>query len=383
MPTTNQPVGTPCDDTLKCTQGDVCDASGRCAGSARSCDDAVACTSDACSEAATGDGCTHTLDAHSCLIGGSCFGELTPSPNSTCQLCDPTRATSAWSPVANTVRCAAPSCVGDQFTAAALCDGAGTCAPVTAVSCGNFVCATATSCTDSCSDDRECGTSSYCDKNTKKCVDNLPAGAACTANGQCSSGLACADGVCCESACGSKCETCNAPGFVGKCVNITFGDPENECPDGTSCRSGNQCVQDVQSIEPVTPIVDAGVPSLPGNDVLPVGARCDQDQACGLGFCRDGVCCASACEGACEGCNVLGATPGQCVAYSLGSDPENECAGVGGVCNGSNACAYYETRGSGSCAALPGVGGGPSLLDGLWVACALLVSRRKRWSATS
>jgi hypothetical protein len=371
VPTTVQPVGTTCDDGLRCTQSDACDAAGRCLGSARSCDDALACTSDTCSEAAPGDGCTHALDPHGCLIGGSCFSELGLNPSNPCLVCDPTRASSAWSAVANTVRCAPPSCIGDQFTAAGLCDGAGACPAVAPTSCGNFVCATSTSCTDSCSDDRECGTSSHCDQVSKKCVDNRPLGAACTSNGECASGFACADGVCCESACGSRCETCNAPGFVGKCINITFGDPENECPDGTSCRSGNQCVPDPPPMEPA-PVIDAGMSMMPST-VLPIGAACDQDQKCGLGFCRDGVCCASACDGACEGCNVLGASPGQCVAYSLGNDPENECSGVGGVCNGANACAYYETRGSGSCAL-----GSSESAQGLWVALALLLSRRRR-----
>jgi MYXO-CTERM domain-containing protein len=375
--TSAAPMGTACDDALKCSLNDACDGSGRCVGTVRSCDDAISCTNDSCSEAAAGDGCVHTLGAHLCLIGATCVPELGVNPTNACQLCDPVRAANAWSPQANTVRCGSPSCVGDQFTPAALCDGTGNCAPVAPTSCSGFACATSTSCTDSCSNDRECGTASHCDKTTMKCVDNLVLGAPCTSGAQCANGLACADGVCCESACGSKCETCNAPGFVGKCVNITFGDPENECPDGSSCRSGNQCVPDPPPMMPTQPMQDAG--TMPGNTVLPIGAACDRNEACGLGVCKDGVCCESACDGPCQGCNVLGASPGQCMPYSLGSDPENECEGVGGVCSGENACTYYQTRGNGLCSATPASrSGSPLALLALASLASLLVWRRRR-----
>ncbi|MET0287150.1 MAG: dickkopf-related protein [Polyangiales bacterium] len=382
IPTSPQPMGTVCDDTLKCTASDACDGAGRCVGAARSCDDAVTCTSDTCSEAAAGDGCTHTLGAHDCLIGGiSCVAELSANPSNPCELCDPLRAPNAWSPQAGTVRCAAPTCIGAQFTPAALCDGTGVCTMPISSSCGEFACASSTSCTDTCTDDRECGTASHCDKTTMKCVPNQGAGTPCTSSAQCGNGLACADGVCCESACGSRCETCNAPGFAGKCVNITFGDPENECPDGSSCRAGNQCVQDAPP-PPVTPpppmTVDAGVQPPPTvGAVLPIGAACDRNEVCGLGACRDGVCCDSPCDGSCQGCNVLGSTPGQCTAYSLGTDPENECAGVGGVCSGENACTFYETRGNGLCSPLPGQPGNAKYALSL-VALALAWAWRRR-----
>ena len=54
-------------------------------------------------------------------------------------------------------------------------------------------------------------------------------GTACTAATECTSGQ-CVDGVCCESACGGECETCNLPGSPGKCMPIPDGeDPQNEC----------------------------------------------------------------------------------------------------------------------------------------------------------
>jgi Dickkopf N-terminal cysteine-rich region len=372
-------MGTSCDDQLKCTLGDACDGAGRCVGSARSCDDAVTCTSDTCSEAAAADGCVHTLGAHDCLIGAACVPELAANPANPCQLCNPALSPSAWSPQPATLRCGNASCVGDQFTPAALCDGAGACSAVTPMSCGNFACATSTSCTDSCTDDRECGSSSHCDAATMKCVTNLAAGQPCSASAQCATGLACSDGVCCDSACGSKCETCSAPGFLGKCVNITVGDPDNECPTGSSCRSGNQCVANPAPGQPTLPTQ----PTPPAQPiaVLPLGAACDRNEVCGLAVCKDGVCCDSACDGPCQGCKVLGATPGVCTAYSLGSDPENECAGVGGVCGGDNRCASFQTRGNGLCSASPGQRGDSRYALGALFGLALLLAYRRKQRA--
>jgi hypothetical protein len=340
VPVTRAAPGSACDDAQRCTQNDVCDAAGRCAGSLRSCDDGLACTSDVCSESAAGDGCTHAVAAHACLIGTSCVAELTPNPANPCQLCDPARANSAWSPQPATLRCGSPTCVGSQFTPAAQCDGAGSCPPAAPTSCGEFACANAASCTDHCSDDRECSPSSHCDPITMKCIDNQAVGTPCSSSSQCGGSQACVDGVCCESSCGDRCETCNAPGSAGRCVPITEGDPDHECPAGSTCRSGNQCA--------------SGSEPPGGSGVLPLGAACDRNEACGVGFCKDGVCCDSACDGPCQGCNVLGSTPGQCTAYSLGTDPEDECADVRGVCGGDKKCTFYETRGNGLCSPLPG-----------------------------
>jgi len=46
-------------------------------------------------------------------------------------------------------------------------------------------------------------------------------GAACGVTGDCASGLTCVDGVCCDRACGNKCEACNEPGSVGTCKTIS------------------------------------------------------------------------------------------------------------------------------------------------------------------
>lgn len=91
---------------------------------------------------------------------------------------------------------------------------------------------------------------------------------------------------------------------------------------------------------------DAGPPDVrdwDSNSGLP-GDRCDGNQSCASGFCSDGVCCATACNGVCETCNQPQAM-GTCTPLNAGLDPDNECApeaatscGRTGVCDGAGAC---------------------------------------------
>jgi hypothetical protein len=81
------------------------------------------------------------------------------------------------------------------------------------------------------------------------------------------------------------------------------------------------------------------------------GKRCLGNSDCGSGFCVDGVCCNTACDGACEACSSSkkGAGPdGVCGAIQANTDPDNECddegaasCGQNGSCNGAGACALY------------------------------------------
>src|SRR5262249_819239 len=43
---------------------------------------------------------------------------------------------------------------------------------------------------------------------------------------------------------------------------------------------------------------------------MPIGAGCIAATQCASGFCVDGVCCTTACDGPCEACD--GTTPGEC-----------------------------------------------------------------------
>ena len=82
-------------------------------------------------------------------------------------------------------------------------------------------------------------------------------------------------------------------------------------------------------------VVTNAIPSL-GQSIVIKGANgstCFADASCGSGFCADGVCCNTACAGACDVCN---ATPGTCTDVAVGSAGSPTCSPY--LCNGSASC---------------------------------------------
>jgi len=152
-------------------------------------------------------------------------------------------------------------------------------------------------------------------------VANLGNGEGCTAAtaSTCASGF-CVEGVCCAVAsCSGPCQSCAVAGHEGTCMQATAGtEIPGSCADGQACDGSGSCKSK--------------------NAVA-----CSSATACASGFCVDGVCCESACDGKCVSCNQA-ASAGRCTGYAAGSDPENEC-GRGqplcrSTCNGAGACDY-------------------------------------------
>jgi hypothetical protein len=188
-----------------------------------------------------------------------------------------------------------------------------------------------------------------------------PLGQACGSSEDCSSGF-CVDGVCCNSACGGACKSCNGAGTVGICVSVTAGgaprtaggcltqSPSTCGPDGTcdgtggcrlwpvftvcmpthcdgnalvegkvcdgrgTCRAGATAICAPYRCDPVTATcsngctTDAECPgsycALSGRCYVVGGPDCQSNDECASGFCRQGICCNSACDGACQACNL-------------------------------------------------------------------------------
>jgi hypothetical protein len=92
-----------------------------------SCDDGIACTDDSCQYGA----CVHTPKAGFCVIAGACVAEKTENPqNPLCELCNPSKSTSAWSPddgircddkvtCSYGDKCSAGACKGTSYTCTA------------------------------------------------------------------------------------------------------------------------------------------------------------------------------------------------------------------------------------------------------------------------
>ncbi|PTL81496.1 OmpA family protein [Vitiosangium sp. GDMCC 1.1324] len=102
----------------------------------------------------------------------------------------------------------------------------------------------------------------------------------------------------------------------------------------------------------------------PGKDW---GSECSTDSECSTGFCADGVCCNTACDGQCEACNAAGSV-GTCGAVTGAPKGDRPACGTdgsecGGVCDGTNraTCSYPSESvqcGSQSCSAGVAVTGG-------------------------
>ena len=86
--------GALCSDGKFCTVDDACDGAGRCATRARSCADALGCTTDMCNE--TAKACESTPLA-ACVIGNGCIDSNTINPDNACQQCLPGSSLAAWS----------------------------------------------------------------------------------------------------------------------------------------------------------------------------------------------------------------------------------------------------------------------------------------------
>ena len=77
-----------------------------------------------------------------------------------------------------------------------------------------------------------------------------------------------------------------------------------------------------------------------GACVAPNGDTCAAGGECASGFCPDGFCCATACDGACQACSTLkkgSGANGTCGNIANGTDPQSECSGAS-TCDGAGMC---------------------------------------------
>ncbi len=183
-------------------------------------------------------------------------------------------------------------------------------------------------------------------------VDGQP----CTDDVECIS-RRCTDGVCCREEC-AACERC---GVSGNCEPVT-NEEDDLCNGALRCDLVGEC----KSKE---------------------GERCVDASECASGFCADGVCCNTACEGSCARCDQ---SPGLCISqncHPYGCDAERLCFDR---CLSSRDCAPgLQCFSSGRCepplAASPSAGwscrwGGPSpRAPTPWLLSLGLLLWRRRW----
>ena len=272
--------GTLCNDGDKCTIKDVC-AGGKCAGSAKDCDDANPCTTDSCKDGNCssapigsgqacddGDKCT---EKDECDPKGACSGKLkkcddnnvctddTCDANQGCVTKDNTAACDDDDACTNKDACAAGKCAGEALK----CDDGNACTDDSCDTKAGCVtkdntakCDDGDKCTkDDVCKDRKCaaGAPEVCDdKNpctkdscdpAKGCVADAPvAGAACDDGDACTKADKCSAGKCAGEA--LKCNDKN-PCTVDKCNGekgcVSTNDDTLKCDDGNPCTSGDAC----------------------------------------------------------------------------------------------------------------------------------------------
>lgn len=229
-------------------------------------------------------------------------------------------------------------------------------------------------------------------------------GAVCVVAADCVSGF-CVDGVCCNTACSGPCRACAVTPVRGYCVLLAAGAPPRaptECPASTvstcgltgrcdgnggcqkaaagtvcgpaicrdnmanqgqsACDGAGTCVApapircDPYRCDPVRGMclaecdsdADCVLGRCMNRACLPrIETGCTFASECPSGFCAQGVCCDSACAGACRACNLAGRI-GMCTVIPSGRDPQGYCAvqdpatcGTNGNCDSQGACARY------------------------------------------
>jgi len=323
--------GSHCDDTDPCTRGDTCTATGICQGEVLDCRSPSAiCHDSATLRVYTLPGlcapdlgeCRYTyLRDESCVAAaGGCTtnGRCAETPEAHC----------AYDDAADGTPCDLDAAVPDEQPG--LCS-AGLCVECLQVSdCGPFPVGRP-DCYDVTCDAR------------KLCVYTLRQQRVCEA-ARCDDGVRTPEQLC---------------GITGECPAIA----EVDC-GGLACdANGQDCLTSCQLDEDCVggfrcqPDGGCGLPQ-------PIGAPCATDVLCESGHCADGTCCASACAGGCDRCDVSG-REGECLAddaLCLGSCDRcdtlsGSCVAEPGLCHGS--CAICTGSGGGfSCRADPGLCGG-------------------------
>jgi hypothetical protein len=181
-----------------------------------------------------------------------------------------------------------------------------------------------------CASHDQCDADHYCDATSKTCLSDKAHGASCQEGNECP-GNYCTDGVCCDTACdATPCAACSAMLGAKEDGTCTIGamkgafDPglcdetNGGCGGRCACNAAGACAKDL------------------GN----LGEACSANKDCKSGFCADGTCCDTACDGLCQACSVEAgaAKDGTCgPVVKVVTDPGN-CDETKGGCGGKCAC---------------------------------------------
>jgi hypothetical protein len=371
--------------------GIVCDAGygscgDRCCAADRACCDGVCCTPGACCNGA-GE-CSAEACAPHCEIDGEDYAADTINPEHDCQVCDPDRSTTAWSPVDGDTACGGVPgrvcCNGECCSPTECCIPTGACEECGA-HCrigGEDIDAGAVNPEDACQvcdPEREVLGWSLADDDTV-CGGDLDDELVCCAGRCCGPRECCNDGTCGPCRCeigngtftdgevnpGNKCEVCkpdkDRDDWSQQPRNAPCGLTNDRfCCAGECCPAG-ECCNDIGECEPCGCVIN-GDPVLedavnPANtcqvckpnrdrrdwtvlgDDEPCGSEADDRVCCGGACCPQGQCCVG---GACQDC---GCQIGDATIAPETINPDNPCQ----ICDPSRArLAWSPVLGEATC----------------------------------
>ncbi|HWA74803.1 MAG TPA: kelch repeat-containing protein [Polyangiaceae bacterium] len=276
-------TGEPRNGREACADGYLC-RNGACATTCNTISDCQAgyyCDGTHCQAKKDGGSKCGTLDeckdAAACVDGRCCDSACTGQ----CENCNQEGHEGlCWPVIGAPVGRTACGGVGAGTECGAVCDGQNTdtCTlPAAHSPCGEAECAARVA-----TPRGECA-AGRCEQNSIKCEPYQCGGSIC--RGECRSSTDCAPGYACQAT---------------ECIPIPGrGDP---CPHG-ECTAGLVCSEDFCCGEVCEAGSSCAVPGYRGSCIKLNGTACRNGLECASGFCVDGVCCDSECDGQCEACN--------------------------------------------------------------------------------
>ncbi|MBI5609035.1 MAG: hypothetical protein HY902_09155 [Deltaproteobacteria bacterium] len=313
----------PCSDGSACTTSDTC-SNGACVGGvAPNCDDSILCTTDSCDPAA---GCKHANNTVACTDGNVCTqndacsgGSCVPGALFACNdndgcttdSCNPSDGACVFKPI---IGC------GGNCASASDCNDAN---PCTNDTCTNGKCAHSNN-TVSCNDNNACTTSDTCGGGAciggaaPNCDDNNPCTtdscdtstgckkvnntAACNDNNACTTGDLCNGGTCVGGA-APNCDD-NNPCTTDSCDTATGCKKVNNtatCNDGSACTTSDTCNagacvgtavncddKNVCTIDSCDKTAGCQYQTVANNTPCDDGNACTAGEACSSGTCKGG-----------------------------------------------------------------------------------------------